>query len=232
MVLGAVIIVLMVLGAVISVLAVRHAISPEWIGFAGNVAAGAMTLFAAWVAWRGVQDQIAIQGALQRVLILQQQLQTLESDHRLTAIVERQGKEAALVSQNFFAGPSVKPWQVDSARKELEAKQQELDSAVGNFTLFSTPRSALKESIETRKGVITKLDDLKSKVAAARHALAAIPKGEAEISPHHTKTCLAINVKNEVDALHAACSAHRVVIRNDINRLEGLLEDTRKEAGL
>src|SRR6266851_7249999 len=65
--------------------------SSDWIGFAGAVVAGTMTIIAAVVAWFAVQKQIAIQqeiadgqGAFQRFLILQQQLATLENDLRLT----------------------------------------------------------------------------------------------------------------------------------------------------
>ena len=233
LVLGAVIIVLIpvFIGASIK--------SSDWIGFAGNVVAGTMTLVAAMVAWVAVQKQIAIQkkiadgqGALQRFLIFQQQLETFEGDLRLTDIVERQGKEVPSVQEAYFAGPSVQRWQVNNARKELEARKLGLEEADRSFTLFSSPRWALAESVKTRKDVIGKLDDLKSAVAAARQALAAIPKGAAQISAQDAKTCLAINVKNEVDALHAACRAHHRVIRTEIRRLEGLIEDMRRTAGL
>lgn len=193
----------MVLGAVIIVLFIAQ--GDARIGFVGNVVAGAMTLIAAWGAWLAVQEQIAgqktiadKQGALQRFLILQQQLQTVERDLRLTGIVERKGKE---LQQAYFTGPSVQRWQVKDARKDLEAEKKDLENLKLDFTWYSTSRSALPESIKTRKDVIRKLDDLRLAVEAARQqALAAIRKGEAEISAQD----LPINIKNEVfDALHA-----------------------------
>jgi len=235
-------------GAVNIVLAIRGTISSEWIGFAGNVVAGAMTLVAAWGAWLAVQKQIAgqktiadgqktiadRQGALQRFTILQQQLKTVENDLRLTGIVKRRRKELQQAykewQQAYFAEPSVQRSQVNDARKELEEKIQNLENLELNFTLSSTSRSALPDSIKTRKNVIAKLGDLKSAVEAARQALAAIPpKGADEISAQD----LPIDIKNEIfDALHAACKAHDPVIRTEIRRLEDLIGEERKKAGL
>jgi hypothetical protein len=176
-----------------------------------------MTLVAAWGAWLAVQKQIAGQktiadgqktiadrhGALHRFMILQQQLQTVENDLRQTGIVKRRGKKLQQaykeLQQAYFAGPSVHRLQVNDARKELEAKIQNLENLELDFTFASTSRSALPESIKTRKDVIAKLGNLKSAVEAARQALAAIPpKGTDEISAQD----LAINIENEVfDAL-------------------------------
>jgi hypothetical protein len=220
----------------------------DWFGFAGNVVAGLMTLVAALIAWLGLQKQIAGQNtiadgqkaiadrqeALQHFMILQQQLETVENDLRLTGIVKRRRKELQQAykewQQAYFAEPSVQRSQVNDARKELEEKIQNLENLELNFTLSSTSRSALPDSIKTRKNVIAKLGDLKSAVEAARQALAAIPpKGADEISAQD----LPIDIKNEIfDALHAACKAHDPVIRTEIRRLEDLIGEERKKAGL
>jgi hypothetical protein len=59
--------------------------SSDWLGFAGNVIAGVMTIVAAAVAWRAVQNQI---GEQRRIASQQSALQALEPLHRHAAVLE------------------------------------------------------------------------------------------------------------------------------------------------
>ncbi len=68
----------------------------DWIGFAGNIVGGAMTIIAAIAAWLAVQKQILAQQKIaeeqissQRISILQDRLFVLEEDWRLTWKIHR-----------------------------------------------------------------------------------------------------------------------------------------------
>jgi hypothetical protein len=235
----------MVLGTVIVVLipstiAGGDAIkSSDWIGFAGNVVAGTMTILAAIIAWAAVQRQIVIQqeiadgqAAFQRFQILQQQLTTLEEEYRLCSEIKLRAHGALLVTATYFCEPHIVPWQVDSAREGLHNSALELDAIDDRFDVSSTRRWAFQAGFNSRHEIGQALVRIRMAVTRAKHSLALIPKGAKVLSSADEANCLAIDFKNEVDVLTKACDLYSRAVSDELWRLGSISQAMRKRAGL
>jgi hypothetical protein len=215
--------------------------SSDWIGFAGNVVAGAMTLIAAAVAWFAVQKQITIQrelaetqAAIERFNILQAQLTILENETRLTSAASLEAKWAVLAPTSFLAGPDLESWQVESALKEYQERIEAIESLEDEFTIAGTQRWAF-DGGATRRPVFGELINLRRAITRATGVLK-----QGLIYYEHTKrfppedqsACLAISLTAERDKLLQVADKHIAAVSREIGRLSDLVRIVRDKANL
>jgi hypothetical protein len=215
--------------------------SSDWIGFAGNVVAGAMTLIAAIIAWFAVQKQITIQreiaesqAAIGRFNILQAQLAILENETRLTSSISIEAKWAVLPQSTYLAGPGLVKMQVESALEEYQKRTEAITSLEHEFEMAGTQRWAF-DGGKTRMSAFRDLIKLKIGITRATGVLKnaliyQIPNNQ--FRPQDQAACLAVDLTAERDQLVDVAEIHLNTIYQEIARLSDLVRVVRDKANL
>jgi hypothetical protein len=215
--------------------------SSDWIGFAGSVTAGAVTLIAAGIAWFAVQKQIRIQreiadsqAAIERFNILQAQLGILENESRLTRTISVEAKWAVIPQTSYLAGPLLDKWQAEAAMVEYDKRAKSLSAIVDEFTLAGTQRWTFgggPTRVNLYNETIQLQFDLTKAALIVKNAIAC-HSTQAGFRQKDLDVCLAINFSTQRDAVLSACATHDGPITFEIERLSGLLRTVREQAGL
>jgi hypothetical protein len=221
-------------------LAVQKGSPADWIGFAGNVGAGAMTLIAAAVAWLAVQRQISLQraiadsqAAIERFNILQAQLTVLEDERRLISKIRLQAQWSAAPQSVYLKGPSLTLWQVSETIKYYDERLEDIEDLETEFDVAGTKRWFFGGG-KTRYPIFIKLAALSIELVKARSVLK-IAEGHAtggQLVAADVAPCLAINLDAARDELLEAARTHEDSVSNEIDRLTALLRACRYAAGL
>jgi hypothetical protein len=227
--------------------AVQKGNPADWIGFAGNFGAGAMTLIAAITAWFAVQRQVAaqdriaaIQTAIQKSESLNGQIAALESDRVLFWRASQQALWS-LIPQNQFREihPSISINYVTSARDQYAQRQQEIEKLIVEINEASIRQWRFPKSVAFRHALIKALIQLKLAVNQADLFV----KVTAIQNSHLNGTieplagtvqdeCLKIDITPAQEAVVAAVHSFDKVAIVEIQRLVALLAASQANAGL
>jgi hypothetical protein len=213
----------------------------DWIGFAGNFGAGAMTLIAAAIAWSAVQKQIAIQQeiankqtAIQQFTILQGTLSFLQEENRLNDRIKLEGMYTRITENTLRTNP-LYPTQIESAGewlgdrfKAIQALSDEFERAGHNISNFPAGR-------RPRQMVNTALSFLNAGYAVVAQALSQIQLNVASsenLSPQDRAIAAAIDFSKESKRVADECSAFEQLLSDEIYRVEAAMNSIRSQAGL
>jgi hypothetical protein len=214
----------------------------DWIGFAGNVVAGAMTIVAALVAWVAVQKQIGAQHriaesqiAAQRVAILQDRLAILQNDYRLAWKVKSAAAVPGFIPQVFLSTPTVTTANCDTAISEFAKAIANLDQVVEEFNIAETRRWSRRTGVQERNQIALAVTafrkaeiDNRQTILKLKHQIwELIQVGEDDAAPKPV-----IDLNKETKIVDEKCLAYINVVDAEIRRLDALINESGAHVGL
>lgn len=150
----------------------------DWIGFAGNVVAGVMTVIAALIAWVAVQKQIGAQQkiaehqiAAQRVAILQDRLTILQNDFRLAYKLRSAAAAPGFIPQVFLSMPTATIADCDMAIGEYSKAMASLEQVFEEFSIADTRRWSRNIGRAERSELTTAISVLRTAELVRQHTL-------------------------------------------------------------
>jgi hypothetical protein len=214
----------------------------DWIGFAGNVLAGAMTILAALIAWFAVQKQIGAQQkiaehqiAAQRIAILQDRLTILLNDYRLAWKLRSAAASLGFIPRIFLPTPLVTIADSDQAISKYNEAAARLEQISEEFDMAETRRWSRNVGMAERSEVGLAISKLLIAEIANRKNLAKL-KGEiwksAKFPAEGTAPTPAIDLSTEIKTVDEACLAYINAVHAEMRRLDELINESGTHVGL
>jgi fumarate reductase subunit D len=133
----------------------------DWLGFAGSIVGGLMTLLAAIVAWVAVQRQIHAQmliadgqAAIQSYNIVRDHIKALESDAQLTGEIELRANYTLSSLEYLRSQTPILRWKVIGAKDYLDKERDALAGAKHNFEVASENKASFPNGGVQRRMVL------------------------------------------------------------------------------
>jgi len=133
----------------------------DWLGFAGGVVGGVMTLVAAGIAWFAVQRQISaqvaiaeVQSSIQTYNLLRDHIRAADSDKHLTGEIDLKSAYAEAHFGTFARSGRTQRWQVDIVRDGLMKDLDALMIALAEFRLASENKASFPAGGQERNRVL------------------------------------------------------------------------------
>jgi hypothetical protein len=211
----------------------------DWIGFAGNVAAGAMTLIAAAFAWFAVQRQIAAQEdiarqqiAAQRLSILQDRIATLEDDQRLAWDLRAAVRFPAFVVSTFLATPAISPQGCRHAIEALEREIVNLETLSKEFGKAGPKVASMNVAKLTRMKIQIAVRAIFRKEIQNRMILSSLNFPLSPSGGQMDAETPEIGFQSEIENAESICDEYIGSVAAEIFRLRGILNESAKHIGL
>lgn len=219
--------------------------SNDWIGFAGNIVAGIMTLIAAFVAWSAVQKQIAAQDRIaqvqidiQRYEIVQRQTEFLVGETHVCGECTSKATYALNILP-MLSAPDLSYGTlqvVHTAYEDLHREVENLDIKAGST---GVKRWSFSNGVNARNNLMVALVEFRGEIIKASHEMKQIMiannqfEAKLEALPVSARDkCRAISVKPSCDALVTLAGVYDEVLRTEIRRLFALTIAARASAGI
>lgn len=214
--------------------------SSDWIGFAGNVVSGAMTIIAALIAWLAVQKQIEIQkllsrqqAAIQKFNILQAQLVILQEENILADAMDLQSKYAQLTKKHYLNTLTFSPWQITGAKQNCEKQLIEINRIDEEFQRAGRNRSAYPAANKQRSFARLKFIALRGEIITLKGELSLIElRSQTAVSAADTAWLTSFDLSIHQKDSEDACQMYQSSVGEEIQRLNALVQEMRQEAQL
>jgi hypothetical protein len=212
----------------------------DWIGFAGNVVAGAITLFAAILAWFAVQRQIAIQQkiaaqqiAIQQYTILQSTIAFLQEEDLLNLRIKTQSSQTKSIEELTFDESITWPIVV-AVKQQLDKTINEMQDLELEFQRAGKDRWSFPESHQARLALSWQFLGLISAQSANRASISAViaRSQNKEISSEDEALIKAMDLGKNRTEVAAACASLNDLHRKEIVRLSDKVKEIRLNAGV
>jgi hypothetical protein len=215
----------------------------DWIGFAGNVVAGVMTIVAALIAWVAVQKQIGGQHkiaesqiAAQRVAILQDRLAILQDEYRLAWKLRSLAAVPELIPTVFLSTPTVTMANCDAAIKEFATAIATLEQVTEEIRIAETRRWSRNVGAMERSEIAMALAVFRKAEIANRQSILKLKhqiwESAEVISGRETAPKPVIDLSKETKAVDEKCLAYIEVVAAEISRLDELINESGNQVGL
>jgi hypothetical protein len=219
--------------------------SSDWIGFAGSIAAGFMTLVAAVVAWFAVQKQISIQQeiartqtAIQKFSILQSEFTALETERILILNLKAQARMADNLQALLRNGQPLNIFQARLLMSQYLSSEKAIEKFDANMEIANHNRWIFPESKANKMAVFERKMEFTIALGKARIDLEFISKEystedeHSVLKAHEQTVCAAIDLKPTATAMIAACDEFVSGIRPALDRVESIINQARLDAGV
>jgi hypothetical protein len=231
---------------VVPLIITKEAIHPsDWIGFAGNIVAGAVALIAAIIAWRSVQAQISvqsriaeIQSAIQRMELLQRNFAILQREIRLSKDLQALATNVLIPSNHILSEPNITPLMVASAKDFYDEISRKLSATEAELDLAMVDVWAFKTGLTRRGAMVSGIFEMQKKIVEAilplQFALVAHP-GEGNydaLTNEEAAACRSVDVKPVAETLGQSATSYQAIAFEEVRRLHIAINKTRLEAGL
>lgn len=218
----------------------------DWIGFAGNFAAGIMTIVAAVIAWFAVQGQISaqediarIQTALQKTDALNAQIEALEYERLLFWKAAKLAAWCLLQEKAYKENtPKISFNTILLALDELRARKSEIEDLIESCALAGIKQWRFPKGVAYRDALTLALLRLAKQILEAQSTTHFQVfkndhlKGTTTPLPlEDQEKLLTITLANEHDAIASIVHSFNRDASNEISRLVSLVVQARRDSG-
>lgn len=213
----------------------------DWLGFAGGVVGGLMTLVAAVVAWVAVQRQIHAQlliadgqAAIQSYNIVRDHIKALESESHLITDIELRANYTLTSLHYLTADTPIPRWRAVGAKEYFEKERGSLADAYRSFSLASENKASFPAGNFLRSKIAQKFWAFQKELTALRGVLSvAVARivGEGAMNAADEALCRNTKLKAAFEDLQKACLEYDAIIRKERDRLTSRANEIRVKSG-
>jgi hypothetical protein len=211
----------------------------DWLGFAGGVVGGLMTMIAAGFAWIAVQRQIRAQtdiaesqNAIQRYNIVSATLDSLEDEDQLLGELALAARIAAATMNPYrAAGIPFVGWQAHHAKSAIEENRKKLEVSYSNFQRASKNKAMFQGGLLLRANINVAISEFNISIVNALGTLnmASVKNKDEKIiiaEPEQTEL-QQIDFSREIAKVDQEANAYKAFLRQERIRLNNLAKAIR-----